>query len=154
MPWWLGPTYHGVKISTDQKVRQLVSYVVYSIFSRQLPDVYSSNISRDIWNFSRHLINYCLLISGFFTDPSSFSAENGSSSKHWLGIYPVSKGYMLFSFGIFWLWENHWKGGKNGNSTSIFGHSIAVSDFFPLKLQTAKIEGNTMTDLHAKLWHE
>ena len=112
IPRWLGPTYHGMKISTDQKARQLVSYVVYSIVFRQLPDMYSRYISSDIWNFSRDSINYCLLISGvFFADSSRFSAENGSAWKHWLGIYLMCKGYMLFSFGIFFLWENHWKGG-------------------------------------------
>jgi len=68
---------------------------------RQLPDICSRNISSDIWNFSWHLINYCLLISGFFADTSRFSAEKGSSSKHWLGIYPMCKGYVLFSFGVF-----------------------------------------------------
>jgi hypothetical protein len=104
---------------------------VLSLFHccRQLSDMYPRNIASDILNFSRHLINYCLL-SVFFADPSRFSAENGSSSKNWLGIYPVCKGYVLFSFEIFWLWENHGKGRKNGNSSRIVGHSISVCDNF------------------------
>jgi hypothetical protein len=92
--------------------------------------MYSRSISRYIWNFSRHLINFCLLISGFLADPSSFSAEKGSSSKHCSEIYPVCKGYVLFSFEVFSLWENHEKGRKNVNSTRIFGHSTSVCDNF------------------------
>jgi hypothetical protein len=109
--------------------------------------MYSRNISSDIWNFSRHLINNCLLISGVFADPSRFSAENGSSSKRWLGVYPLCKGCVVFFWDLLIMIKS-----REGRTEipQEFLVTVFQSVIIFQTVQTAKMEGNTVTDLHAK----
>jgi hypothetical protein len=111
--------------------------------------MYSCNISSDIWNFLRHLINYCLLISVILLTPQYFLRETGVPRNTSWESTTAARAFFLSS--------NYEKiTGREGRSEIPPEFSVTV--FRPviifLIVETAKIEGNTVTDLHAKQRHE